>query len=235
MNPTVEGIWSEFAPYLKSFISSRLAEPQAAEDLLQDVFVKLQSDLDQLKDPAKLKGWLFLVARNAIIDYYRTRKKFSQLPESLPAELSEHETEAKELKALFHRLLQNLPEPYRQVLLLTEFEGLTQAQLAERLGISLSGAKSRVQRGRELLKERLLDHCRREFSRTVGVQPCPKGLLPLVGDGNAKGEAVCPRPNQRAEVTTAGTPLTWLFTYDINTKQNSYLGYVGCARHAQSG
>ncbi len=197
MNPTVEGIWNEFAPHLKIFISSRLAEPEAAEDILQDVFVKLQSQLDQFQDPTKLKGWLFLVTRNAIIDHYRTRKKFSQLPESLPAELGGRETEAKELKAVFHRLLRSLPEPYREALLLTEFEGLTQAELAKHLGISLSGAKSRVQRGRDQLKELLLDYCHREFSRTVGAQPCPKGLMPLVGDGKTKLKRSAPARARR--------------------------------------
>lgn len=117
-----------------------------------------------------------------IIDHYRTRKKTSELTESLPAELSESEAEVKELKAVFCRLLYSLPEPYRDALVLIEFEGLTQGELAKHLGISLSGAKSRVQRGREQLKELLLDYCHREFSRSMGSQPCPKGLLPIVQD-----------------------------------------------------
>jgi RNA polymerase sigma-70 factor (ECF subfamily) len=90
--------------------------------------------------------------------------------------------EAKELKAVFHSLLHSLPEPYRYALVLTEFEGLSQQQLARRLGISLSGAKSRVQRAREQLKELLIDYCHQEFRRAVGSQPCPKGLMPVVQD-----------------------------------------------------
>ena len=62
-----------------------------------------------------------------------------------------------------------LPEPYREALLLTEYEGLTQQQLAERVGISLSGAKSRVQRGREKLKQILLDCCHVELDRRGGI------------------------------------------------------------------
>jgi RNA polymerase sigma-70 factor, ECF subfamily len=179
MKPTIESIWNEFAAQLDRFIRARV-ESASAEDILQDMFMKLQSRIDEFQDPAKLQGWLFLVARNAIIDHYRTRKKTSELPVSLPAELSEDQTEEKELKAVFRRLLYSLPEPYRDALVLTEFEGLTQEELAKHLGISLSGAKSRVQRGREQLKELLLDYCHREFSRSVGSQPCPKGLLPVV-------------------------------------------------------
>jgi RNA polymerase sigma-70 factor (ECF subfamily) len=126
-----------------------------------------------------VQGWLFLVARNAIIDHYRTRKPASELPESLPAEMPENVTEVEELKLVFRRIIDSLPEPYREALVLTEFEGLTQGELAKRLGISLSGAKSRVQRGREQLKDLLLDYCHREFSRAVGSQPCPSGLLPV--------------------------------------------------------
>lgn len=182
MKTEVETVWSEFSARLEQFIRSRVADTATAEDLLQDVFLKLQSRLDEFRDPLKLRGWLFLVARNAIIDHYRTRKKTSELSEAIPADLWEHETEAKELKAVFHRLLQSLPGPSRDALVLTEFEGLSQEQLARRLGISISGAKSRVQRAREQLKELLVDYCHREFSRAVGGQPCPKGLMPLVGD-----------------------------------------------------
>src|SRR6185369_17782080 len=180
MKPTLERIWNEFGAKLRQFVRARVADPATADDLVQDVFGKLQTHLDEFQDPAKLQGWLFLVARNAIIDYYRTRKQTLEVPLSLPAELPENETEMEELKGVFHRLVHSLPEPYREAVVLAEFEGLTGQELAKRLGISVSGAKSRVQRGRDQLKEMLLDYCHKEFSRTVGVQPCPKGLLPNV-------------------------------------------------------
>ena len=180
MKPTVESIWNEFSARLGQFIRSRVADPATAEDLLQDVFLRLQSRLDEFRDPAKVQGWLFLVARNAIIDHYRTRKPASELPESLPAALPENLTELEELRVAFRRIIDGLPKTYREALLLTEFEGLTQEELAKRLGISLSGAKSRVQRGRELLKEQLLEACHREFGHSPGCQPCPSGLLPVV-------------------------------------------------------
>ena len=180
MKPTLESIWNEFGAKLGQFIRTRVADPATGEDLLQDVFVKLQTRLDEFQDPAKLQGWLFLVARNAIIDYYRTRKKTSEQVASLPVDLPENSTEMKELEGVFHRLINSLPEPYREALVLAEFEDLTGKELAKRLGISVSGAKSRVQRGREQLKQMLLDYCHSEFSRIEGSQPCPKGLLPVV-------------------------------------------------------
>jgi RNA polymerase sigma-70 factor, ECF subfamily len=72
----------------------------------------------------------------------------------------------------FRRMIYSLPEPYREALVLTEFDGLSQQQLAERLGISLSGAKSRVQRGRQQLKEMLHECCTFEFDRRGKVIDC---------------------------------------------------------------
>jgi RNA polymerase sigma-70 factor (ECF subfamily) len=147
-------------------------DPATAEDILQDVFVKIQARLDQLKDPAKLQSWIYLIARNAIIDHYRTQKDTVEVPETLLAESEPESGETEELKASFRRMIYSLPEPYRDALVLTEFEGLTQQQLANRLGISLSGAKSRVQRGREQLKQMLHECCTFEFDRRGKVIDC---------------------------------------------------------------
>lgn len=172
MTPTLENIWNEFAERLGQFIRARVADPAAAADILQDVFVKIQAKVDQLKDPSKLQSWLFLLTRNAIIDHYRARRDTTEIPETLAAEFPESDPETEGLKASFRRMIDSLPEPYREAIRLTEFENLTQKELAERLGISLSGAKSRVQRGREQLKEMLHECCTFEFDRRGKVIDC---------------------------------------------------------------
>jgi RNA polymerase sigma-70 factor (ECF subfamily) len=172
MTPTLENIWTDFAGRLGQFIRTRVADPAAAEDILQDVFVKIQAKIAQLKDPAKLQSWLFLLTRNAIIDHYRARKDMTEVPETLPSEPPEDDAELEGLKASFRRMIYSLPEPYRDALVLTEFEGLTQKELASRLGISISGAKSRVQRGREQLKVMLHECCTFEFDRRGKVIDC---------------------------------------------------------------
>ena len=138
----------------------------ATADILQDVFLKARTRMAQLKSPEKLEGWLFLIARNAVADHYRKSKSHEELPADMPTHAPEVEIEcAEQLRATFRRMITELPAPYGEAPILTEFDGLTQKQLAERLGISLSGAKSRVQRGREKLKESLLDCCGFEFDR----------------------------------------------------------------------
>ncbi len=172
MNATLENIWHEFAEKLRQFIRARVADPATAEDILQDVFVKIQARLGQLKDPAKLPSWIYLIARHAIIDHYRARKETVEVPETLAAEAEPSSVEIADLQTAFLRMMDSLPEPYREALVRTEFDGLTQQQLAERLGISLSGAKSRVQRGRAQLKQMLNECCTFEFDRRGKVIEC---------------------------------------------------------------
>ena len=173
MNTALETAWTDVASKLRGYIRTRVRDHAAAEDILQDVFLKAHTRIAQLQSPEKLEGWLFLIARNAVADHYRKSKPHEELSPELATEAHEPEFEnACELRAAFRRMIEELPAPYGEALTLTEFEGLTQRRLAERLGISLSGAKSRVQRGREKLKEALLACCRFEFDRRGQIIDC---------------------------------------------------------------
>ena len=123
----------------------------------------------------------FLIARNTVIDHYRARKETVPVLEDLTAETESEPLEREELKASFRRMIFSLPDPYREALVLTEFDGMSQKALAKRLGISVSGAKSRVQRGRAQLKEMLDECCVFEFDprgRVIDCHPrCKTGCL----------------------------------------------------------
>lgn len=172
MNPTLEQIWNELADKLRGFIRRRLPDAAEAEDILQDVFLKLSRRADDLPEPGKLEGWIFLIARNAVIDRFRTRRETVEVPESIHFEEEAAPEELEALKASFRRMIHSLPGPYREAILLTEIEGLSQVELAGRLGISVPGAKSRVQRGRQRLKAMLLECCEFEFDRRGRVFGC---------------------------------------------------------------
>lgn len=202
---TIEQIWGKFSARLGQFIRARVTDPVTAEDVLQDVFVKLQKRLDEFRDPAKIEGWLFLVARNAVIDHYRTAKPTLELPESLPVELPATEAiEIEELHVKLRQIIDRLPKEYHQAFVLTTFEGFSQEDLARHLGISLSGAKSRVQRARAKLKEMLLEFCQREFSRTPGCQPCPRGLFPM--EPGIKQSAKLQLKKSKRKINSKGKP-----------------------------
>jgi RNA polymerase sigma-70 factor (ECF subfamily) len=163
---SIEPVWEQIHTRLHRFIRSRVEDAAAAEDILQDVFLRLHTHLHTLSDSSRLESWVFQITRNAIIDHYRRRRELEAISETVPAEEAWDEPDAADILAASMRaMVAELPEPYRQALILTEYEGLTQAELAERLGISLSGAKSRVQRARQRIRDELLACCHFEFDR----------------------------------------------------------------------
>lgn len=162
---TTENVWEAFSTNLKQFILKRVTDEDNAEDILQEVFVKIHTRIHTLRDVEKLPAWIYQIARNAIYDYYRAQKDTQSLPDtpfSLTEEMPE-ENVIEELLPCITDMVNQLPTEYRQALILTEYEGLSQKELGERLGISYSGAKSRVQRAREKLKTMLLDCCHFQF------------------------------------------------------------------------
>ena len=166
MVPTTEQVWEAFHIPLLQFIRRRIADTATAEDLLQDIFLKIHQHVDALKDVKRLESWIYQITRNAITDYYRSTKPTMTLADvlDLPTELPADDV-VTELLPCVRAMVQNLPVQDRQALILTAYQGLTQKELGERLGISFSGAKSRVQRARERLKQQLLECCHFELDR----------------------------------------------------------------------
>lgn len=178
---TSEQLWLDYHVGLLNFISHRVGNRDLAEDLLQDVFVKIHSRLDTLADDERLQGWLYRIAQNSIIDHYRTGKPHEPLPDDLAETLLQQPTDDdqawNELADCLRPMIEWLPESYRDAVQLSELDGMPLKEVAERLNLSLSGAKSRVQRGRAKLKEVLLDCCQLELDcrgKPVSLSPTCK-------------------------------------------------------------
>ncbi len=169
MESRTQHIWAEFGGRLRVFIARRVNDEADVEDILQDVFLRIHARLDSLDDQRKFGGWVYQITRNAIVDHYRGRRPMSDLPDSLAAPESPPGDVADELLPGIGPMLLLLQPEDREALLLTEVERLTQQELANRLGLSLPGAKSRVQRARRRLKDAFVDCCRVEFDRRGGV------------------------------------------------------------------
>jgi len=166
MPKSLEEIWEEFSLRLRQFISWQVRDESTTEDLLQEVFLKIHANLGNLKEENKLESWVYQITRNTISDHFRRQKPTVNLPEELEIEQNQEENEAIEKLALsIKAMILLLPQKYKEALILTEYQGLTHKQLADRLGISLTAAKSRVQRGREKLKEMLLACCHFELDK----------------------------------------------------------------------
>jgi RNA polymerase sigma-70 factor, ECF subfamily len=159
-----EALWHEMHDALKGFIVKRIPDENTAEDILQEVFMRIHAHADTLQDTTKLQSWIYQITRNAVVDYYRSQKREREVPETLPIEDDLEEVDlARQLVPCLRGMIQELPDKYREALVLTEYEGLSQSDMADQLGISFSGAKSRVQRAREQLKGILLQCCHFEL------------------------------------------------------------------------
>lgn len=160
-------IWQAFHQRLRGFIAQRVHNPDDVDDILQEVFLKIYQQLTGVRNTERLGSWIFTIARNAIIDHYRKAYRHREFTteDSLEPEFIAEDPAVfnQQMAACLHPLLAHLPETYREALQLVEFEGLTRAKVAEELGISLSGMKSRVQRGRQKLKDLLQTCCEIEI------------------------------------------------------------------------
>ncbi|MCP5049529.1 MAG: RNA polymerase sigma factor SigZ [bacterium] len=178
MTPNIEPIWKEYHNKLHGFILRRVSDAYAAEDILQDVFIRVYSHLDSLREDNKLQNWIYRITRNAIFDHYRSVKKIEQLPESISAgETGEADLIREEVSGFIIPMIRRLPERYRQAVMMAEVEGLTQKEIAVKLGLTLSGAKTRIQRGRAMVRKMLTDCCRFEFDQqgnVIGYEPRKK-------------------------------------------------------------
>jgi RNA polymerase sigma-70 factor, ECF subfamily len=158
------------------FVHARIRDHAAAEDIVHDVLLRAVERQSQLRDGTKLAPWLYQMTRNAIADHHRGRKPSEELPDDLiapepePAALSE-------LAQCLTPFIAQLPETYREAFELSEVQGLTQQETAQRLGISLSGAKSRVQRARTKLQDMILECCtlERDHRGSIVDHECRRG------------------------------------------------------------
>ena len=181
--PDVEAVWRDFRGPMLSFIGRRVSDWDTAEDILQDVMLRVHRHAAELTEVSSVGGWIHEITRNAIIDHYRRAVVRRELrvgvgskleppaePERVPDDVGA------ELAACLEPLLAQLPAIYREALQLTDLDGLTQAAAAAtRIGLTTSGMKGRVQRGRgqaQSTADRLLRGCaRHEGSGVIEYRP----------------------------------------------------------------
>src|SRR5215211_1136583 len=174
-------IWSEFAERLRAFIARRVDSDADADDILQEVFLRIHRHAGSLQRRERLVSWLFQITRNAIADFYRAPVRRRELLAGAPHDLdprSEHAVSwvderdagaARELATCLGPMVAQLPPLYRDAVTLIDLEGLSQKEAAIRAGLSLSGMKSRVQRGRHALAQLLRNCCQIETDATGAI------------------------------------------------------------------
>jgi len=156
-------IWDEFSELLKKFIYNRVKNKPLTNDLLQEVFIKIHLSIHKIKNQESIKSWVYTITTNTINDYFKKQSKQHKLSLK-PIPLNEN-TDKHSAKDCLLPLINNLPSTYKDALLLSEINGLKQAEVAKILNISLSGAKSRIQRGRNLLKDGFIACCNYKLNK----------------------------------------------------------------------
>lgn len=172
MSISINCVWEEFSVPLKRFIKKRIANEQDADDIFQEIFIKIHNNIGKLMNDNNIHAWIYRITRNAITDYYRRNHhniEIIELLENLESSTDEELSANTEIASCLKVMVDSLPETYKQAIILTEFQNMTQRELSEKLGISISGAKSRVQRGRRMLKKMLLGCCQLEIDRRGNI------------------------------------------------------------------
>ncbi len=184
----------EVANAVRSFVRRRVAHTQDADDITQETLLRLYQSVEQLRDVGAFEGWMYRIARNAITDHHRQRggRPMPVDPDDIDpmidASPAEDEPADELLSGCLRTLLGRVPDGYRAALELTDLGGLTQEAAAAQLGLSTSGMKSRVQRGRRLLRAEITHCCEVSLDAHGGVadvmvRPDERVCLPVVSTG----------------------------------------------------
>lgn len=158
MKPAIETIWIDLNEELYSFILSKIKDEQVSKDIHQDVFLKIQTKIHQLKHTSKLTSWVYQITRNTIIDYFRknTPKNIAIDTFDIP-ETDIDSFEYSKLTTCINQKIKELSVLHKEAIVLTSFKNYSQKDLAKHLKMSYSGTKSRVQKARDILKENILN------------------------------------------------------------------------------
>lgn len=173
--PSTDSIWTRLSSDLRRFIRRRVPDDHVSDDLLQETFVRVHRNIGDIQEADRVAAWVYQIARNVIHDYHR---KATNAPVALadvdPADKDDDQPSPLQCRGVgwLDEMIHSLPEGYQEAVQLGEIEGLSQQQVADRLGLSLSGAKSRIQRGRAMLKDVLEQCCHFEFDGRGNMMDC---------------------------------------------------------------
>lgn len=176
---TPETAYRHFRDKLHRYIARRLGNPNDVEDVIQEVFVRVARNADALRDAKKPLAWLYTVTNSAIVDHTRKMQRNPLLnAEDLKAATEPWSLEQPggDFGSCLFPLLDSLPDKYRDAVKFVDMEDGRQTELAAKNGLSVPAAKSRVQRGRRLLKDAILDccHVERDSLQKVAALGCGK-------------------------------------------------------------
>ena len=158
-----EELWVKYSPKLNSYIQKHVQDKFEAEDLLQEIGIRIQKNANRIQDIINVEAWLYKIAHNLIVDYYRRANQYSLVEDmnniTIPTTPTEQENYNKETAECLLKLVEHLPLTYKEAIIEGDYNGKKQRLLGQKWGLSTSGSKTRIQRARKKLKAVLLNCC----------------------------------------------------------------------------
>lgn len=164
--PTVLALWSAHAHALRRWLISRAPVKSEVDDLLQEVFLKVLRHSARLQEVSQPRAWLFEVTRNTLVDRLRSGHEHLQVPADLDQWPVPADTQAvvdAMAEACLPRVLSEMDPTDREAIELCDLQGMPQAAYARLKGLGLPAAKSRIQRARQRMRERMTSACQVRF------------------------------------------------------------------------
>ena len=168
-NMNIEDIWLEYRAALKHFLHAKISNEADVDDLLQDILIKTYTNLNSVKKQKSVKSWLFQIANNTIIDYYRKKDRYQAANSENFLTFEETPERKVDLSNCISPFINALPDEHASLLTAIDINNQSQKQYAEQLGVSYSTLKSRVQKSRGLLKQVFDDCCHFKIDKLGNV------------------------------------------------------------------
>ncbi|MDP4178753.1 MAG: RNA polymerase sigma factor SigZ [Bacillota bacterium] len=173
MNDEFEKLWTLYQNRLLEYIMDKVQNKYDAEDIFQEVFIKVNQSFYNISDKSSIQSYIYKAAKNTIIDYYRKKR---EIPIGIEGDISEEfisnelsDNISKEMAYCLRNILNDLPEKYQKPIKLYDIDGKKHKEVSKQLMISISGSKTRIQRGRQKLKKMLFKCCDFEFDAMGNV------------------------------------------------------------------
>lgn len=165
-------LWKAFGSELLGYVKSKVNNVVQAEDLVQDVFLKIHLKSDELSEKENIKSWLYTITKNTIIDFYRKKKiPQNELEDIYPDDTSDEQQEILKFTKCLQPFIQDLPQQDKEAILKTDLGNLSQKEYAAQLDISYTTLKSRVQRARKKLNTSFQNCCKLQFDENGKLLP----------------------------------------------------------------
>lgn len=149
----VFSIWLKYQERVHNYIRKRVHHPGDSENILHTVLLKMHRYCEKSADVKNVSSWLYQIASNTIVDYYRDRQKFTEMEtEKLPP--VDADIPVNSAIDWIRPLLDQVPDKYADLLVMADLEGMRQKEIADKKGLTLTATKSRIQRGRKKLEEK---------------------------------------------------------------------------------